>query len=89
MIVDEILNRKDADDANAPYNYDPREFYHYVNYWAAHRMPDAVRIAHAMDELEEEDVKDALCLYIIHQDYNLAIIDYIMSKDWLRPERRS
>ena len=87
MIIDSILDRKD-NEQYGDFNYDPREFYHYVNQWAADAMKDAIRIAHAMDELEEIDVKDALCLYIIHNEYNLQIIDYVMSREWLTKTTR-
>ena len=82
MIIDAILDRKD-NEQYGDFNYDPRKFYHYVNQWAADGMKDAIRIAHAMDELEERDVRDALCLYIIHNEYNLQIIDYVNSRVWL------
>ena len=87
MIIDAILDRKD-NEQNGDFNYDPREFYHYVNQWAADGMKDAIRIAHAMDELEEADVRDALCLYIIHNEYNLQIIDYVISRVWLTKTTR-
>lgn len=87
MIIDAILDRKDAEQYG-DFNYDPRKFYHYINQWAADGMKDAIRIAHAMDELEERDVKDALCLYIIHQEYNLQIIDYVNSRVWLTKTTR-
>lgn len=87
MIIDAILDRKD-NEQYGDFNYDPREFYHYVNQWAADGMKDAIRIAHAMDELEETDVRDALCLYIIHNEYNLQIIDYVMSREWLTKTTR-
>lgn len=87
MIIDAILDRKDAEQYG-DFNYDPRKFYHYINQWAADGMKDAIRIAHAMDELEERDVRDALCLYIIHQEYNLQIIDYVNSRVWLTKTTR-
>ena len=82
MIIDAILDRKDAEQYG-DFNYDPRKFYNYINQWAADGMKDAIRIVHAMDELEERDVRDALCLYIIHNEYNLQIIDYVNSRVWL------
>lgn len=87
MIIDAILDRKDAEQYG-DFNYDPRKFYHYINQWAADGMKDAIRIVHAMDELEERDVRDALCLYIIHGEYNLQIIDYVMSRVWLTKTTR-
>ena len=87
MIIDAILDRKDAEQYG-DFNYDPRKFYNYINQWAADGMKDAIRIVHAMDELEERDVKDALCLYIIHREYNLQIIDYVNSRVWLTKTTR-
>lgn len=87
MIIDSILDRKN-NEQHGDFNYDPRKFYHYVNQWAAYGMKDAIRIAHAMDELEEIDVKDALCLYIIHNEYNLQLIDYVMGRVWLTKTTR-
>ncbi len=81
MIVDKILERKNAEE-HGEFNYNPHDFFWYCNEWEGD-LPEALDIVRAMDELEEPDVKDALCLYIIHQEYSLDIIDFIMSHKWL------
>lgn len=73
MIIDRILDRKDGD------TYDPRSFYAYCNGYGG----AGDEIAHAMDELDEEDVKQAICAYIIRNEYNEDICEYVRSVDWI------
>lgn len=40
-------------------------------------------IAEALDSGTEHDVKKALAQYIIDQEYNLDIITYILSVEWI------
>ena len=78
MIIDEILDRK----AGRPYN--AKAFYNYC-------MKEASvfgyyiggEIMRAMDSRKNADVQEALCKYILEQDYNSDICDYIRSVDWL------
>lgn len=74
MIIDLILERKDG------WPYDAREFYSAVMEYGGH---DAGRITRAMDEGEEPDIREALSLYIINNDYPDHICDYIRRMDWL------
>jgi hypothetical protein len=73
MVIDLILDRKDG----KPYK--ASEFYRDVAVYG--------EIGHditlAMDELEEEDVKKALCAYVEDNEYNPTIKDYINSVMWL------
>ena len=74
MIVDLILDRKDG------YPYKAKEFYNDVfNYGEI-----GFDITRAMDGGTEEDVKKALCNYIIDNKYNPSICDYINKVYWLR-----
>lgn len=73
MIIDIILDRKDG------YDYSPNQFYRNVlDYGRA-----GFAIGRAMDYGEEQDVKNALCDYVIHNQYNEDICKYIKSVDWL------
>lgn len=71
MIIDLILDRKDGQ----PYN--AREFYNRVSQY------DDVIIATALDSGENEDVRRALCGYVIENGYEVSICDFINSVDWL------
>lgn len=73
MIIDLILDRKDGQ----PYN--ARAFYNY----ASNDGEVGAAIADALDSGENEDVRRQLCAYIVEQEYNVDICDYINSVDWL------
>lgn len=76
MIIDLILERKEG----APYA--DGSFYsevaEYCELW-----PEYSYILTAMDEGTEQIVKFSLCRYILENDYNPAICDYINSVNWL------
>jgi hypothetical protein len=73
MIIDLVLNRKDGK------AYNPKEFYNEVSQYGEIGQ----EIAEAMDNGEEQDVKQALANYIIKQDYSKNIITYIIGQNWL------
>lgn len=74
MIIDEILNRK----AGRPYN--AKAFYNYcLDYFDG--LGDT--ITRAMDGGTNGDVQEALCGYILQQDYNPEICDYVRSVNWI------
>lgn len=73
MIVDRILDRKRWNE------YDEREFYHDVMSYGK----TGWEIARAMDGGTNEDVQRALCKYIINNEYNLEICNYINSQVWV------
>ena len=77
MIIDLILDRKDGE------KYRPNEFYYsileYRESWPELSDP----ITRAMDEGTENDVKNALCDYIIKCGYNTTICDFINAVNWL------
>jgi hypothetical protein len=77
MIIDLILDRKDG------FGYSPHEFYNEVMEYGKIFGEIAFKIARAMDMGEEKDVKNELCNYVIEQDYNPEICDYINSVNWL------
>ena len=73
MIIDLILDRKDG------YKYNVEDFYRdCVEYGEV-----GFEITRALDSGTEEDVKQALCDYIIENDYNKNICKYINSVNWL------
>lgn len=73
MIIDKILDRKGGE----PYN--TKQFYmDVVQYGSVGN-----KIAEAMDNGTETDVKKALCDYIDESGYALGIKDYINSTPWL------
>lgn len=77
MIIDLILDRKDG------VEYDPREFYNEVMGYRDTFPELADPITMAMDEGNEEDVRNALKDYIDKAGYNSTLKDYIDSEDWL------
>lgn len=93
MIVDLILDRKDNDADIArgftharglngeliPLTYNARKFYYDVLRYG--KIGD--NITRAMDSGTENDVKSALSAYIVENEYNPAIIEYINSVNWL------
>lgn len=82
MIIDLILDRKDG------FGYNARQFYNdcmdYCNIFGFD-----YGIPRALDCGENEDVQRELCKYIIENDYNPAICEYVNSVDWLHDERAS
>ena len=80
MIIDLILDRKDGQKYNA------REFYcdvaEYGDIWPNLAHP----ITRALDGGTEEDVKRALCDYVIKCGYLPEICAYINSVSWLDEE---
>ena len=76
MIIDLILDRKDGNEYNA------REFYYEVLEYESTCISDR-EISRAMDGGTEQDVKKALCDYVINQRYNDGICTYINSVNWL------
>lgn len=93
MIIDCILDRQDneADMAAGfthaqmpngelkPLAYDAARFYRDIRGYGAIAGP----IVDAMDYGDEEDVRGAICDYVINNEYNPAICDYINSRKWL------
>ena len=80
MIVDLILDRKDG------HPYRAKEFYD--NVMAYEEGTDYER-SRALDGGTEKDVKKALCDYIINNDYNPKICNYINKVTWLEDEATS
>ena len=81
MIIDKILDRKDGEKYNARLFYidtvksstifnDNNDRYN--------------KIALALDSGDNKDVQKQLNLYIIENDYNSNIIEYINSVEWIR-----
>jgi len=82
MIVDEILDRKDYEEEGYDI-YNAHDFYMYCMKAGTHFRGIANKITYAMDYLENKDVQEALCEYIINNNYNSEICNYIRRKDWL------
>lgn len=76
MIIDKILDRQDG------FGYDARDFYHYCLTARCARSA-GIEISRAMDEGTENDVKVALCKYILGNGYNPEICTYVLSQSWL------
>ena len=75
MIIDKIQERQHGD-----VKYKPRDFYYeMLNY----QDTGGDIIADAMDGGTEQDVKQALYLYIVEQEYNIDFCKYIKSVKWL------
>lgn len=82
MIVDLILDRKDG----VPYN--AKKFYNYCREETSiFKYYIGEKITLAMDYGTNEDVQEALCAYILDQNYSPDICDYIRSVNWLREEK--
>lgn len=75
MVIDLILDRKDCED----YDYDPAKFYHECMCYG----DVAENITMAMDYGTENQVKQALCDYIVENGYNRTICMYVHSVNWL------
>ena len=77
MIIDCILDRQDGESAGKPYS--AHDFYMGIMRYG--------KISHgitaAMDYGTEEDVRRALCEYILTNDYNPEICQYVNSRAWL------
>lgn len=77
MIIDCILDRKDGEEFGG--RYSPHDFYTSIMRYG--------KISHgitaAMDYGTEEDVRRELCEYILTNDYNPAICQYVNSRAWL------
>jgi hypothetical protein len=78
MLIDAILDRRD-DRNDGIYNYNSKQFYDYINGFGIESYD---RVARAMDEGTEKDVKQALCDYI-DTEYPAHIKDFVNSVDWL------
>lgn len=74
MIIDLILDRKDG----KPYN--AKDFYNRLGDYGD------VAISQAMDGGANADIQRELSRYILDNDYNADIINYIQSQDWLGGE---
>jgi hypothetical protein len=90
MIIDLILDRKDGINTEVRggklytlKEYSARSFYNNVmNYYSV--FPEIVKpIATALNGGEELDVKRELIRYILDNDYNPEIVNFIRSVDWL------
>jgi hypothetical protein len=80
MIIDLILDRKGGS------SYKAKEFYDNV---MAYEEGTDYEISRALDGGTEEDVRKALCDYIIRNDYNPKICNYINKVTWLEDEATS
>ena len=79
MVIDLILDRKDNAEYGGIDTYNAHDFYIDCLRYG----PIADGITKAMDYGSEADVKRELCKYIIKNEYNEKICDYINSVNWL------
>lgn len=75
MIIDSILDRK------AGFTYNEEEELQYMYDMATLHSMDY--LAAALDGGSDLDIKKALAKYVIENNYNIDIIDYIYSVKWL------
>lgn len=88
MLIDLILDRKDNSNIvikdgklNITKKYSPKRFYDSI----ANDNIDGLynNILETLDNKEEIDVKKVLANYVIYGGYNIDIIKYIYSVNWL------
>lgn len=94
MIIDLILDRKESDALRAqgythirdgitgkiiPLEYNPRKFY----FNALQYGDIGDDITRAMDYGTESDVKNALCEYVMLNEYNPDLCEYIRAVNWI------
>ena len=80
MIIDLILDRKGG------HSYVAKEFYDDVT---AYEEGTDYEISRALDSESEKNVRKALCDYIISNEYNPKICNYINKVAWLEDEATS
>lgn len=83
MIIDLILDRKYDAEYNGIDTYNAHDFY--IDCLEYNSIMDGIAdgIISAMDYGSETDVKRELCKYILKNNYNKKICDYINSVNWL------
>jgi len=77
MIIDLLLDRKDGE------AYEPKRFYNECMEYSSIFKGIGDGITRAMDGGTEADVKRELCAYVVNNEYNESICDYINSVNWL------
>ena len=83
MIIDLILDRKDNAEFYGVDNYNAEDFYRECMEYNSIFEGVADEIIDAMDYQTEEEIKQALCNYVINNGYNEKICDYINTVNWL------
>lgn len=79
MIIDRILDRKDNEKFYGKDMYNAHDFYYDIMCYGK----IGHNITRAMDVGTEKQVKQALCKYVIDNEYNPNICDYINSVNWI------
>jgi len=86
MIIDLILDRKDGKNIKikdgklyTTQKYNPKDFYD----WVMGYGETGHDIAESLDNGQEDDVKRELCRYIIENEYNPDVCNFINSVNWL------
>jgi len=77
MIIDCILDRKDG------MKYNPKAFYNKVMEYYNSFPEITGKIANALDNGTNENIRYELCMYIKYNEYNNDICSYILTKDWI------
>lgn len=83
MIIDAILDRKDAIQAKEPDRWtveDLRNVYDQAMFW------EFDYLSRAIDGGTEKDVQDALCRYIDEQGYNPRFKRFVKTHTWVPAE---
>ena len=87
MIIDLILDRRDDEMRGIEMcginPYDPAEFYRECMQYSAVFDGIGDEITRAMDFGTEDDVRDAICNYIVLNGYNVRLFSYVRSRNWI------
>lgn len=81
MVIDRIL-----DALEIPESYDAETFYRDISEYMTifNDIPTIANIARALDCGNNTDVQNAICDYIISQNYNSKLIPYVRKFTWLK-----
>lgn len=79
MIIDLILDRKEAE-IYEDYEYSPYLFALFVRDYESEN--DRTPISNAFASRDEDRVRDELCAYVVNNQYNPKICNYIKNRIW-------
>lgn len=83
MIIDLILDRKDELTSTGKDTYSAHRFY--FDCLSYNRCFEGIadKITKAMDYGTEQDVKKALCEYVVENGYNNSVCEFVDSVCWI------
>ena len=81
MIINEILETK----VNGIEKYDAFRFYNSVNLdYLVTKDDNSLNIIKVLEEGTLEEVQDVLCKYILNNNFDESLCEFIKTFDWLR-----